>query len=130
MKNKFIKKEELDKYFLSKEDIHFVDTSPTKDITFPPRTVIAAFHIDRVAGARNTLYVMRHDTNDTVLLNIDAYSFKSSLEYNIPLQGPFNPPGDHHTNAVPSVLGLLPEKYSNRIDQIRRGNLSDSNFLS
>lgn len=131
MQNKFINKERLDEYLSLGKDVVFLDTSPTKDITFPPKTIVAAFHFDKAVGARSTLYIMRHDPNDTTLLNTDAYSFQyPSSGDKISLYGPFKPQEDHHNDFIPSVLGSLPSKHLNRLTQIEDGNLSDSNFLS
>ncbi|OHA45974.1 MAG: hypothetical protein A3A80_00265 [Candidatus Terrybacteria bacterium RIFCSPLOWO2_01_FULL_44_24] len=130
MQRKFLNQEELKEYLSEREEIVFIDSSPAEAITLPPRSLAAAFHIDKVYGAQSTLYVMRHDSNDTVALNIDAYSFRTSSEEKIELDGPFKPAEYHHVDDIPSFLRVkAPQKYIDRLKEIKEGNFSDTNFL-
>ena len=137
MQEKYIDAKKLEQYLSLGREFIFCDTSPTKDITFPHRKVVSAvFHIDKASGAQSTLYVNRYgyDNNDTSLLNIDAYNFRIENNDNrdkIPLSGPsqsFRKSEYHHVDEFPFAW-LSPQKYLDRLNEIRGGNLSDSNFL-
>ncbi|MEK9183861.1 MAG: hypothetical protein AAB890_02205 [Patescibacteria group bacterium] len=137
MQDKFIKKNVLEAYLSLKSDVVFLDSSLTKDITFPPRKVIGSFlEIDSMTGGTSTLCVVRYgrDGRDTYLLNIDAFSFKTPTNDNIdeiPLIGhleSFKRSEYHWVNDIPH-RDKCPQKYLDRLEEIKDGNLSDSNFL-
>lgn len=131
MKRKFIDREKIKKHISLEDGIDFMDSSPTEDITFPPRTVAFAIHGNfLMAGIQGTAYVVRHDSSDTVLLNIDDYAFRGSMtEEKIELLGPLKTE-HHHVDDLPSFLKAKASSgVINRIEEIRQGNLTDSNFL-
>lgn len=139
MQKKFINSAKLKEYLSLGRDVVFLDASPTEDITFPVKKVVAAaFHLDKIPNSRSSLYVMRYgrDENDTSLLNVDLYTFSmlsNSDEGKVSITGPsdtFRRSDDHHINDIPSVLREGAEqKYLYRLEEIKQGNLSDSNFL-
>lgn len=135
MQRKFIKIEQLAKYILPDEEVIFLDSSPTRDITLPPRTVLVAIHGTQIGlcGYQGTVYVGRNDSNSTVLLDVDAYSFNSDAdsEGNIEVVGPIKVRGLHHSNDIPDPLKTgAPNRVVDRLEEISSGNLSDSNFIS
>ena len=132
MKRKLISIDELKKYISSEDEIVFMDSSPTPDIKFPPRTIAFAIHGNwTVSGVQGTAYAIRYDSNDKVLLNIDDYGFRGQLseEESIEIVGPLKTE-HHHVDELPSFLRTKAhDRVLNRIEAIRQGNLTDSNFL-
>lgn len=120
MQRKFIKRKELEKNITSEEDVIFLDSSPSLDISFPPKTVAAAIHGNWTGrGIQGTFYVFREDTSDTVLLNTDEYSFNASHnEEESEMIGPLKTEY-HHIDDIPSFLkSQAPKRVIDRLQQI------------
>lgn len=132
MKKKYIEKVKLLNYILPEEELTFLDSSPTPEISLPPKTITIAVHGNLIAyGAQGTFYVVRHDSNDTVLLNIDDYSFNlRENEETTEINGPLKTYEYHHADDLPSFLkSQAPRRVIDRVEEVRQGNLADSNFL-
>lgn len=67
MQRKFVKREELEKSITSEESVRFLDSSPSSDISLPPKTIATAIHGNWTArGIQGTLYVFREDSIDKI----------------------------------------------------------------
>lgn len=67
------------------EELSFGDTSPVSIISMPPTGQFTAWHgvipqFSVRGSVCGTIYVCRSDTNDTTLLNFDAYSVQESQD--------------------------------------------------
>lgn len=93
-----------------------------------------------MGGYQGTVCVSRYgiSSRDTSLLNNDFYTFNGvAIDEIIEIKGPYDSEGnrmgleDHHTPDIPH---RLKNRASNaliaRLEEIRFGNLSDSNFIN
>lgn len=124
MQKKFIKREEWEKYIMSEDNITFMDSSPVSEISLPPKTIITAIHGNMMnyeaQGIQGTVYVFRCDSNDTVLLNIDEYSFYAKLnQEKSEIRGPLKTEY-HHLDDIPSFLKpQAPEWVTEKIENLK-----------
>ena len=122
MQRKFIRREILEKSVTSEENVVFLDSSPSSEISLPPKTVAVAIYGNCTArDIQGTLCVFREDSNDTVLLNTDLYSFNAQRhEERIEIDGPLKAEY-HHIDDIPVFMrDQAPKEVTKRIQQIRR----------
>ncbi len=125
MKTKFTQPNEWERYRNDEEVAVFLDSSPFSEISSPRN--IFSFAI-QVAGARSTLYAIRTDSNDTVLLNTDEYAFNADTsEFKNFLVGPLRTEY-HHTDDIPTPLkSSFTGRLQNKLDTIRQLNKIKTN---
>lgn len=128
---KFIKRKECLKNILPEEKLTFLDSSPTADISLPSKTIAVAMHGNvTVHGVCGTLYAIRYGGEGSVLLKIYDFPFNvRSDEEKGEIDGPLKTE-HHYVDDLPSWLkSQTPRRVINRVEEIREGNLTDSNFL-
>jgi hypothetical protein len=86
MKPKKISVEEFRRLIKPNEEVSASDSSPFKDlINMPPTGQLIVWHgvppnFLMQGSVCGTTYVVRHDSNDSAPLNIDAYSFREGSD--------------------------------------------------
>ena len=109
------------------EGLSFGDTSPVSVISMPPTGQFAAWHgvIPRFSvqgSVCGTVYVCRSDTNDTALLNFDAYSVTEGQDTHTLFVKDVKPKDleFHWTDDFPEFMKKhVPQEIRNKIDKLK-----------